>query len=117
MPEKPRNVPATRATRRYPAWAIELYASIRLMLCWVSAATFPTPIVRMARTQRGAAHSARKGNRGGPSARRIAAKAAAFVPAIMKAVTGVGAPSYTSGNHMWKGTGARGALAEVACAH
>ena len=30
--------------------------------------------------------------------------AAAFTAADMKAVTGAGAPSYTSGVHIWKGT-------------
>src|SRR3954471_11270638 len=35
--------------------------------------------------------------------RRKEAKPAAFGPAAMKAVTGVGAPSYTSGVQMWKG--------------
>src|SRR3954465_932054 len=35
--------------------------------------------------------------------RRSAANAAAFVAAAMNAVTGVGAPSYTSGVHMWNG--------------
>ena len=34
------------------------------------------------------------------------ANAAAFTPAAMKPVTGAGAPSYTSGTHMWKGTAA-----------
>ena len=40
------------------------------------------------------------------STRNSAAKAAAFTPVAMNAVTGVGAPSYTSGAHMWKGTAA-----------
>src|SRR5438067_804857 len=35
-----------------------------------------------------------------------AANAAAFTPAAMKPVTGAGAPSYTSGTHMWNGTAA-----------
>ena len=34
------------------------------------------------------------------------ANAAAFTPAAMKPVTGAGAPSYTSGTHMWNGTAA-----------
>ena len=38
--------------------------------------------------------------------RRNAANAAAFTAAAMNAVTGVGAPSYTSGVHMWNGTAA-----------
>src|SRR5262245_13371335 len=36
--------------------------------------------------------------------RRSAPNAAAFTPADMSAVTVVGAPSYTSGAHMWNGT-------------
>src|SRR3712207_4895756 len=36
--------------------------------------------------------------------RRNAANAAALVAADMNAVTGVGAPWYTSGVHMWNGT-------------
>ena len=38
--------------------------------------------------------------------RRNAANAAAFTVAAMYAVIGVGAPSYTSGAHMWNGTAA-----------
>src|SRR5207237_1301420 len=34
------------------------------------------------------------------------ANAAAFTPAAMNPVTGAGAPSYTSGTHMWNGTAA-----------
>ena len=45
-------------------------------------------------------------NEKGWDARVAAAKAAALVPAIMNAVTEVGAPSYTSGAHMWNGTDA-----------
>ncbi len=36
--------------------------------------------------------------------RRNPAKAPALTPTDMKAVTGVGAPSYTSGTQLWKGT-------------
>ena len=38
------------------------------------------------------------------STRISAANAAAFEPVAMSAVTDVGAPSYTSGAHMWNGT-------------
>ena len=38
--------------------------------------------------------------------RRNAANAAAFVAEAMNAVTGVGAPWYTSGVHMWNGAAA-----------
>src|SRR3989304_1054484 len=37
---------------------------------------------------------------------RSAAKLAAFGPTDMKAVMDVGAPSYASGAHIWKGTAA-----------
>src|SRR6266704_5174107 len=40
------------------------------------------------------------------STRNSAVKAAALTPVAMNAVTGVGAPSYTSGAHMWNGTAA-----------
>ena len=36
--------------------------------------------------------------------RMATANPAAFGPTERKAVNGVGAPSYTSGHHMWKGT-------------
>ena len=38
--------------------------------------------------------------------RSIAAKPPTLAPTDMKAVTLVGAPSYTSGVHIWKGTAA-----------
>ena len=37
------------------------------------------------------------------NSRRITPKAAALVATAMNAVTGVGAPSYTSGVHWWNG--------------
>ena len=36
--------------------------------------------------------------------RMATAKPAALGPTLRKAVKGVGAPSYTSGHHMWNGT-------------
>ena len=41
-----------------------------------------------------------------PRTRSSAANAAAFTAVTMYPVTGVGAPSYTSGAHMWNGTAA-----------
>ena len=41
-----------------------------------------------------------------PNTRIIAAIAADLTAAAMNAVTGVGAPSYASGAHMWNGTAA-----------
>ena len=46
----PRGVAATTPMSRYPAWAIDEYASIRFMLLCVSAARFPTVIVTTAST-------------------------------------------------------------------
>ena len=44
------------------------------------------------------------GSSGERNTRTNAAKAAALTPVDMNAVTIVGAPSYASGVHMWKGT-------------
>ncbi len=48
-------------------------------------------------------HSGARWGRPPEKTRTIIAKAAALVPTDMKAVTGSGAPWYTSGVHMWKG--------------
>src|SRR6266576_1960037 len=83
---------------------------MRFTLLWPSADRLPTVIVAIARTPprigqgvptepliepRAASASAKKRTR--------IAKPAAFGPTDRKAVTGVGAPSYTSGVHMWNG--------------
>jgi hypothetical protein len=57
------------------------------------ATTFPTVMVRTARTHRTRLQSGWSAGRAVIRMRRNAANAAAFVPAIMKAVTDVGAPS------------------------
>src|SRR6266508_1094384 len=81
---------AARPMSRYPAWAIDEYPSM---------VTTATPAI-----------AGRQSSTSPPSApaktRRKTANPAALVPAAMKAVTGVGAPWYTSGVHMWKGTAA-----------
>src|SRR6266516_1316380 len=91
---------------RYPAWAIDEYAGMRLWSVCTTARTAPTSMVSTAT----AAIAGRQSSTSPPSApaktRRKTAKPAALVPAAMKAVTGVGAPWYTSGVHMWKGTAA-----------
>src|ERR1044071_7687114 len=81
---------------------------------------FPTLIVKIARSHRASSHAewscaplavfavvaaATKG-KAKRKVRMKAAKPAAFGPAAMKAVTGVGAPSYTSGVQTWKGASA-----------
>ena len=50
-----------------------------------------------------ACHSGARWGRPPSKTRMIIANAAALVPTDMNAVTGIGAPWYTSGVHMWKG--------------
>src|SRR5215472_12056208 len=78
---------------------------MRLRLVYTSAPRFPTNIVRAARTQKA---QNQKCVAAGTVAkmRRSNAKAAAFGPAENSAVTGVGAPSYTSGVQTWNGAAA-----------
>src|SRR5258707_15434529 len=80
------------------------YASIRLMLFCTTPTTVPRTIVAAATTQRTAPQSARIGSNAERNTRTNAAKAAALTPVDMKPVTDDGAPSYTSGVHMWNGT-------------
>src|SRR5438093_4240193 len=80
------------------------YASIRFTLGCASATTFPSVMVIAASTAKIAVQSTASGASATPTRRRMAAKAAAFGATDMNAVTGVGAPSYASGVHWWKGT-------------
>src|SRR6266850_4432066 len=80
------------------------YASIRFVFVCTRATTFPAVIVIAARTANTDDHSTASGPIPPTSTRRIAAKAAAFGATDMNAVAGVGAPSYASGVHWWKGT-------------
>src|SRR5881296_2885869 len=80
------------------------YASIRFVLVCTSATMFPAVIVSAARTAKTADQSTINGPMPETSTRRIAANAAAFGATDMNAVAGVGAPSYASGVHWWKGT-------------
>src|SRR4051794_18535716 len=102
---------AQMPTSSTPACEIDEYASMRLMLSWRTAVMLPTVIVIAAITTIGLAQpSVPNGTTSPPSAipntRIIAATAAALTAAAMKPVTGVGAPSYASGAHMWNGTAA-----------
>src|SRR5207253_5862576 len=85
---------------------IEEYASIRLRLVWVSAARLPTVIVTIDSTSNSTRQSVLIDGSPSRKIRSSIAKDAAFEPTDRKAVTGVGAPSYTSGAHMWNGTAA-----------
>src|SRR5215467_2385859 len=80
------------------------YASIRLTLVCATPTTVPTIIVSAATGQSTGLQLARMGASADRNTRTNAAKAAAFTPVDMNAVTAAGAPSYASGVHMWNGT-------------
>ncbi len=100
----PAVVPTATPISRYPAWAMLDHASMRLTLSCSSAPTLPTTIVATASAPIRPRQSPDACEVAPVNSSRNAPIAAAFVPVPMKAVTGVGAPSYTSGVHMWKGT-------------
>src|SRR6476620_9388023 len=102
----PRVVPATTPIRRYPAWAMDEDASIRLMLDCVNAAIFPAVIVTIDNASKSRRQSVFRDGSPSRKIRSSIANDAAFEPTDRNAVTGVGAPSYTSGAHMWNGTAA-----------
>src|SRR5262249_57306871 len=80
------------------------YASMRLMLFCRTPTTVPTTIVAAEITASTGTQCACIGWSVERNTRTNAANAAAFTPVDMNAVTIVGAPSYASGVHMWKGT-------------
>src|SRR4051794_8340824 len=93
----------------YPACAMLEYASMRFTDSCRPAVKLATVIVStaIAATTGGqpAAHDRSPGSPKAPSrTRSIVAKAALLTATAMKLVAGVGAPSYASGVHMWKGT-------------
>src|SRR3989304_2488156 len=79
---------------------------MRLMLDWAMAAKLPTIIVSAETMAASPAHWVARPGKAVTNTRRSAANPAAFAPTDMNAVTTEGAPSYTSGVHMWKGTAA-----------
>jgi len=80
---------------------------MRFTLDCVTAAMLPTVIVTIATTSNSSRQIRRSWSAGLRRRMRISiAKDAAFEPTERNAVTGVGAPSYTSGAHMWNGTAA-----------
>src|SRR5215831_1109245 len=92
-----------KATRRYPACAIEEYASKRLMLSCTNAAILPIDIESAAATQ---ISQIRPGACAWKKIRIKTANTAAFGAVDMKPTTGDGAPSYTSGVQIWNGAAA-----------
>ena len=89
-----------------PAWLIDEYASMRFTLVCTTARTEPTITVTTANTQIAGRQSSRQYGRPVFSTRSIAANAATLPADAMNAVTGVGAPWYTSGAQTWNGTAA-----------
>src|SRR5687768_10186061 len=77
---------------------------MRLMLVCTTPTTVPTIMVIAATTASIGIHCVCSESSGYRNTRTKAANAAALTPVDMNAVTIVGAPSYASGVHMWKGT-------------
>src|SRR5512140_825515 len=91
---------AAKAISRYPACAIEEYASMRFTFDCTSAAMLPMNIESTAETHTIQNHP------GAPAMkkmRRSTANTAAFGAVDISATTGAGAPSYTSGVQTWNG--------------
>src|SRR5215213_279211 len=86
-----------------PACDTDEYARIRLTLRWRSAAMFPTASDTHAITAIATRHRSSFPGKAVTSTRYVTASAAIFVADAMNAVTGVGAPWYASGVHMWNG--------------
>src|SRR6266545_3663828 len=86
-----------------PACEIDEYASMRLTFRCTSAARLPIASDAHASTATTIVHRWASCGNATRNTRRIRISAVAFVAADMNAVTGVGAPSYTSGVRGWKG--------------
>ena len=76
------------------------------MLVWPIAANAPSSIEATEMNTAICRHSVAQSPNGSYSTRRVRPMAATLGAAARNAVTGVGAPSYTSGVHMWNGTAA-----------
>src|SRR5216684_2004456 len=76
---------------------------MRLMLSWVIATRLPMKSEKIAIRASGKYQRLEIEGKVAMKTRPTAANAADFVATDMKVVTTVGAPSYTSGVHMWKG--------------
>ena len=92
MPEMPEVVAAMMPVRMKPLWATAEYASIRLTSRWVTAATVPTAMVRIATAHSAGRHWSFSSGTATYVSRISAPNAAILVAAAMNAVIGVGAP-------------------------
>src|SRR5262245_40979361 len=86
-----------------PACAMDEYARMRFTSVWVRPKIAPTTIDAIATAHTIGRQSVAVVLNDTYSTRRIAPNAATFVHAAMNAVTGVGAPWYTSGIQLWNG--------------
>ena len=102
----PASVPGTNPISAKPILLIEEYASSRLMFVWPIAATPPRMVEASAEKIVICRHASVAGPSASTATRTSSAIAATLEDDARKAVTGVGAPSYTSGVHMWNGTAA-----------
>src|SRR6185437_5400178 len=94
---------AAKATSKYPACAMDEYASMRFTLFCISAPKLPKVMESAAQIQMsGNQPEEVVANR----TRSKTAKAAALGPVDISATIGAGAPSYTSGVQIWKGAAA-----------
>src|SRR6476646_4504917 len=83
---------------------MEEYAIRRLKLRWPMAAKEPSAIEAIETNTTICCHSCTMPGKAVTAARTKMEIAATFGAAAKNAVTGVGAPSYTSGVHIWNGT-------------
>ena len=87
-----------------PAWLIDEYASMRFTSVCTTARTEPTTRVNTARTTTTGRQSSDRLDNATVNTRKSATKAAVLPTEPMSAVTGVGAPWYTSAVQVWNGT-------------
>ena len=95
---------ASTPTSTKPAWVTDEKASIRFTFVWTTARTDPTKTVAIASTHTTGRQSSTRRSSAVASTRSSAVNAATLPADAMNAVTGEGAPSYTSGVHTWNGT-------------
>src|SRR4030067_3514564 len=82
---------------------MEEKASMRLTFVCTRAKRLPTSMVATDRTMKSTPHFTAVPGKATMNAVRMTENAAAFGPTEKKAATGVGAPWYTAGVHIWKG--------------
>src|SRR3982751_6961222 len=104
--DDPAGVPTTSATSTKPECAMLEYARSRFRFFCASATTLPRTMVIAASHQTATCQRVYAPPNASIHTRRNAANAAAFTAAAMYPVIGVGAPSYTSGVHIWNGAAA-----------